>query len=70
MESIITPTKRRRSKSGGGTRKIGRMARKPAHQRYNAERRWEENKEKRLARAKKREIRLQARRRNAPLSEQ
>jgi hypothetical protein len=28
----------------GGKRKIGRSARKPAHQRYNNERRWEKNK--------------------------
>jgi len=28
----------------GGKRKIGRMARKPAHVRYNNERRWEKNK--------------------------
>jgi len=31
----------------GGKRKIGRSARKPAHQRYNNERRWEKNKERR-----------------------
>ena len=31
----------------GGKRKIGRAARKPSHQRYNVERRWEKNKERR-----------------------
>ena len=29
---------------GGGARKIGRSARKPAHKRYNAEMRWVKNK--------------------------
>lgn len=37
-----------RSKSRkGGKRKIGRSARKPSHQRYTNERRWEKNKERR-----------------------
>lgn len=31
----------------GGKRKIGRQARKPAHLRYTAERRWEKNKARR-----------------------
>jgi ribosomal protein L19E len=33
-----------KSKSGGGKRKIGRAARKPAHVRYNNEMRWIKNK--------------------------
>ena len=36
-----------RSKSRkGGKRKIGRSSRKPAHNRYTMERRWEKNKER------------------------
>jgi len=33
-----------KSKSGGGKRKYGRAARKPAHVRYNNEMRWIKNK--------------------------
>jgi len=40
-------------KKGGGGRKIGRSAKKPAHNRYNSERRWETNKAKRAAKIKK-----------------
>ncbi len=39
-------------KTGG--RKHGRSARKPSHQRYNAEKRWETNKVKKQAKIKKR----------------
>lgn len=39
-------------KTGG--RKHGRMARKPSHQRYNIEKRWEINKAKKQAKIKKR----------------
>lgn len=60
MTEIVIKTKTRKA-GKGGTRKIGRMARKPAHQRYNAERRWEKNKEKRLKKAAKRGARLKAR---------
>jgi len=42
------------SRKSGGDRKHGRSARKPAHLRYNIERRWETNKARRAAkRAKK-----------------
>ncbi len=37
----------------GGTRKINRMGRKPAHVKYNASRRWERNKIKKIAKAAK-----------------
>lgn len=41
------------NRKSGGSRKHGRSGRKPAHQRYNAERRWEINKERRAAKIKK-----------------
>jgi len=56
---IILPKKTKIGK--GGTKKIGRMARKPAHQRYNAEQRWIKNKEKRIAKEAKRRARLKER---------
>jgi len=37
----------------GGKRKIGRQAKKPAHNRYNMEARWEKNKDRRAAKIKK-----------------
>jgi len=37
----------------GGKRKIGRSARKPAHNRYNLERRWEKNKERKALKHQK-----------------
>ncbi|MFH0891557.1 MAG: hypothetical protein V1867_02130 [Candidatus Falkowbacteria bacterium] len=37
-------------KEGKKNRKIGRAARKPAHTSYTRERRWEANKERRMAR--------------------
>ena len=37
----------------GGKRKIGRSARKPAHARYNAEARWEKNKERKARKIKR-----------------
>jgi len=37
----------------GGQAKIGRSARKPSHQRYNNERRWEKNKERKAAKIAK-----------------
>jgi len=52
----------RQKKSGkGGTRKIGRAGRKPAHKRYNAEMRWLKNKEKRIKKEAKRQARLKQR---------
>ena len=42
-----------RKKGKGGKRKIGRASRKPAHNRYNLERRWEVNKARRAAKIKK-----------------
>lgn len=51
-----------RSRRGkNGTKKYGRMARKPAHKKYNAEKRWIKNKEKRLKKELKRQERLKAR---------
>ena len=46
----------RRTQGGkGGTRKIGRAGRKPAHKRYNAEQRWIKNKAKRIKKELKRQ---------------
>jgi hypothetical protein len=42
-----------RNRKSGGNRKHGRSGRKPSHQRYNAERRWEINKARRAAKIKK-----------------
>ena len=42
----------KKATSGGG-RKIGRAARKPAHQRYNLVRRWETNKARKIAKQKR-----------------
>jgi hypothetical protein len=44
-----------KSKSGGGKRKIGRAARKPAHVRYNNEMRWIKNKIKKAKKQAKKE---------------
>lgn len=41
-----------------GDRKHGRMKNKPAHQRYNAEKRWEKNKERRIEKEERRQERL------------
>ncbi len=57
-----------RSKSRkGGKRKIGRMARKPAHNRYTIERRWEKNKERKAAKIAK-EVAKKAARKAAKIS--
>jgi hypothetical protein len=40
-------------KSGKKNRKFGRAGRKPSHNRYNAERRWEKNKARRAAKIQK-----------------
>ncbi len=40
-------------KGKGGKRKIGRMSRKPSHNRYTMERRWEKNKARRAAKNQK-----------------
>jgi len=45
-------------KEGKKNRKIGRAARKPAHTSYTRERRWETNKERRMARQAKFEANL------------
>lgn len=39
--------------AGGNSRKVGRAGRKPAHKRYNNERRWEKNKARRIAKQKR-----------------
>lgn len=59
MDIVVKPTKAKRK--SGGSKKIGRMSRKPAHKRYNAEQRWEKNKERRLKKAAKRAAYLKAR---------
>jgi len=41
------------SQKSGKSRKHGRLARKPSHNRYNNERRWEKNKAKRQAKHQK-----------------
>ena len=45
----------------GGKRKIGRSARKPAHNRYNLEKRWVANKERKARKHKRRLERKAAR---------
>lgn len=40
-------------KEGKKGRKIGRSSRKPSHNRYNLERRWEKNKVRKQAKIKK-----------------
>jgi hypothetical protein len=45
----------KKHKEGKKNRKWGRQARRPAKARYNAERRWEVNKAKRIAKQKKKE---------------
>lgn len=42
-------------KTGKKNRKYGRAGRKPSHNRYNVERRWEKNKARRIAKQAKRE---------------
>jgi len=55
---ILSTGRRGRGKGGKKNRKHGRMARKPAHKRYNAEHRWVKNKAKRIAKEIKRQERL------------
>jgi len=50
---IILPTQKKRKKEGKKNRKYGRAGRKPSHKRYNAERRWEKNKARRIAKQKR-----------------
>jgi len=50
------------SQGGKGSRKYGRTGRKPAHKRYNSEKRWLKNKAKRIEKEKKRQARLLKRR--------
>ena len=40
-------------KGKGGKRKIGRSSRKPSHNRYNMESRWEKNKARRQAKVQR-----------------
>jgi len=42
-----------RKKGKKGDKKFGRNAKKPSHQRYNIERRWEKNKARKAAKIKK-----------------
>jgi len=42
-----------RKKGKSGQKKIGRASRKPAHGRYNTERRWEKNKARKAAKIAK-----------------
>lgn len=41
-----------------GDRKHGRQERKPAHKRYNAEKRWIKNKERKIEKEEKRQEKL------------
>ena len=52
----------------GGKRKIGRMSKSPAHARYNGERRWEKNKERRVAKQVKIEAKQAARKKKRLLA--
>jgi hypothetical protein len=42
-------------KSGKKNRKFGRAGRRPSHNRYNLEKRWEKNKARRIAKQAKKE---------------
>jgi hypothetical protein len=42
-----------KSSKGGNSRKHGRAGRKPSHNRYNVDRRWEINKARKAAKIKK-----------------
>jgi hypothetical protein len=53
MEQIGTRGKGR--KGGKKNRKFGRSSRRPGKHRYNAERRWEKNKARRIAKQKRKE---------------
>ena len=44
-------------RTGKKNRKYGRAGRKPSHARYNAEKRWEKNKAKRIDKQAKKEAR-------------
>ncbi len=48
------------SKKGSKGRKIGRQKRKPSHNRYTLEKRWEKNKAKKIAKQKRKEAKKQA----------
>ena len=48
-------------KEGKKSRKHGRMAKSPAHHRYNIERRWEKNKAKKIAKQAKKEAKQKTR---------
>ena len=50
----------KKDQSKSGQRKIGRLLKKPAHQRYNTEARWEINKKKRMAKQAKKEAKKKA----------
>ena len=45
----------------GGKRKIGRLKRKPSHNRYTMEKRWEKNKERRAVKIAKQAVKKAAR---------
>lgn len=48
-------------RGGRKNRKHGRMSRKPAHKRYNAEERWKVNKARKIAKEARRQARLKSR---------
>jgi len=50
---IITGGKSKARKGGKKNRKFNRMARRPSHARYNAEKRWEKNKKRRIEKQRK-----------------
>ena len=57
MEIILKPTRKKRE--GKKQRKYGRAGRRPSHNRYNLERRWEKNKARRIAKQAKKEAKKQ-----------
>jgi hypothetical protein len=61
MDLVTKKSKAR--KTGKKNRKWGRAARKPSHRRYNAEKRWEKNKKRRIAKQKKFEAKKAAKKR-------
>ncbi|MCF8019843.1 MAG: hypothetical protein K9L62_10580 [Vallitaleaceae bacterium] len=53
-----------RKKGKSGNRKYGRKSSKPSHMRYNAERRWEKNKARRIAKQARKEAKKADRKAN------
>ena len=56
MESLDIPSGRGKARKGGKKNsKFGRAGRRPSNNRYNAEKRWEKNKARKIAKQAKKE---------------